>query len=61
MKEKLFEDLQTERRIVMEGCVGRKWENALRKYDELAIRYDQIKKVFEELQIASFANKADEA
>lgn len=45
----------------MEGCVGRKWENALRKYDELAIRYDQIKKVFEELQIASFANKADEA
>ena len=26
---------------------GREWERALRKYDELAIRYDQIKKVFE--------------
>lgn len=45
----------------MEGHGGREWENALRRYDELAIRYDQIKKVFEELQIASFANKVDEA
>ena len=45
----------------MEGHGGREWENALRRYDELAIRYDQIKKVFEELQISSFANKVDEA
>lgn len=26
---------------------GREWERALRKYDELAIRYDQIQKVWE--------------
>ena len=36
----------------MEGRGGREWEKALRKYDELAIRYDQVKKVFEELEIS---------
>lgn len=25
---------------------GKEWERALQKYDELAIRYDQMKKVF---------------
>lgn len=28
---------------------GQKWERSLRKYDELAIRYDQMKKVFDVL------------
>jgi hypothetical protein len=26
---------------------GREWEKALQKYDELAIRWDQMKKVME--------------
>ena len=30
---------------------GTKWEKALRKYDERAIRYDQMRKFFEELGI----------
>ena len=29
---------------------GREWERALQKYDELAIRYDQIKQVFQVLE-----------
>ena len=41
----------------MNGHGGREWERALRKYDELAIRYDQMKKVFEELKLV---NKVDE-
>ena len=41
----------------MNGHGGREWERALRKYDELAIRYDQMKKVFDELKLV---NKADE-
>ena len=51
MRDKIFEDLQVERKIVMEGHGGREWEKALQKYDELAIRFDQMKKVFEELAI----------
>lgn len=30
---------------------GKKYEQSLRKYDEYAIRYDQIKKVFDLLEI----------
>lgn len=51
MQARIFEDLQVERKIVMEGHGGREWERALRKYDELAIRYDQMKRVFEELKL----------
>ena len=29
---------------------GKEWERALRKYDEFAIRYDQLRKVFEVIQ-----------
>lgn len=52
MNDRLYEDLQVERRIVMNYNVyGTLWEKSLRKYDELAIRYDQMRKVFEELGI----------
>lgn len=61
MKERLFEDLQEVRRIVMEGHGGREWQKSLREYDELAIRYDQMKKVFEELEISKLENKVVEA
>lgn len=30
-----------------QGRYGREWERTLRRYDELAIRYDLIKKVFD--------------
>jgi hypothetical protein len=37
-----------ERKIVMgQNVYDKKWERALRKYDELAIRYDQMRRVFE--------------
>ena len=52
IKNNLFDDIQAERKIVMNGHGGREWERALRKYDELAIRYDQMKKVLEQLKIA---------
>lgn len=29
------------------GRYGREWERALRRYDELSIRYDQMKKVID--------------
>ena len=48
MRDNLFDDLQVERKIVMEHNIyGQEWERALRKYDELAIRYDQMNKVWE--------------
>ncbi len=50
MLDKIWEDLQIERKIVVTNNVyGQKWERSLRKYDELAIRYDQMKKVFDVL------------
>ncbi len=46
MAAKIYHDLQMERAVVMNrNVMDCKFERALRKYDELAIRYDQMKKV----------------
>ena len=45
----------------MYGHGGSEWEKALQKYDELAIRYDQMKKVFEELEISQLIDRVAEA
>lgn len=52
MYEDLDDSLQEIREVVMEHRTwgGREYEQALRKYDELAIRCDQMKRVIELLQ-----------
>lgn len=61
MRDRIFEDLQVVRATVMYGHGGSEWEKALQKYDELAIRYDQMKKVFEELEISQLIDRVAEA
>lgn len=48
MRRQLYADLQIVRKFVMEDeSCGREWERSLQKYDELAIRYDQMNRVFD--------------